>query len=309
MESACVYDEKKLIHELTQGKQMTEQLMLIPNSVQAKVLLIQKILSNYDNAVSLLDSGLSAAEQLLPPALPVPDLIQSPMSFGSPGSEALKYDQPFSGQQGENIISKKRKRATSENKLESDNYDGYNWRKYGQKDILGARFPRSYYRCSYRNAQKCFATKYVQRTDEDPAEFEIVYKGKHTCNHASQSASPPLPSPEKHEITPTHHHHQLSPPSPSEMTSNLSANLSVNTLDLGCDNDTIPSLFSFPSASSGLMEDYHQLQFPSYYDNEFFPVTSESFYFSECGSSQSLDFLADPAGVAPSFKFNSLLEG
>ncbi|MFS8003854.1 putative transcription factor WRKY family [Helianthus anomalus] len=295
MESACVYDEKKLIHELTQGKQMTEQLMLNPNSVQAKVLLMQKILSYYHNAVSLLDSGLSAA-----------GLPESPMSFGSPGSEAFKYDQPFSGQQGENIISKKRKRATSENKLESDDYDGYNWRKYGQKDILGARFPRSYYRCSYRNAQKCFATKYVQRTDEDPAEFEIVYKGKHTCNHASQSASPPPPSPEKHEITPTHHHHQLSPPSPSEMTSNLSANLTVNTLDLGCDNDTIPTLFSFPSASSGLMENHHQLQFPSYYDNEFFPVTSESFYFSESGSSQSLDFLADPAGVAPSFEFNSL---
>ncbi|KAI7732701.1 hypothetical protein M8C21_029622 [Ambrosia artemisiifolia] len=302
MESACVYDENKVLHELTQGKQMTEQLIVNPSSAQANDLLIQMILSKYYNALHLLNSGLSAG-QPLPPALPAPGLLESSMSFGSPRIEAFEYDQPFSGQQGENIISKKRKRCTSDNGLECDNDDGYNWRKYGQKDILGTKFPRSYYRCSYRNTQKCFATKHVQRTDEDPAEVEIVYKGIHTCTHAAQLASPqPPPSPEKHEITPTHHHHQLSPPSPDEMPSNLRTNLNVNTSDLGGISDTVPSLIPSPSTSSGVMEDNHQFQFPCYYDSELFPFTSESFFFSDCGSSQSLDFLADPAD----FEFESL---
>lgn len=33
-------------------------------------------------------------------------------------------------------------RVVSENGLEGPHDDGYNWRKYGQKDILGAKYPR-----------------------------------------------------------------------------------------------------------------------------------------------------------------------
>ncbi|KAH7656166.1 WRKY domain-containing protein [Dioscorea alata] len=56
--------------------------------------------------------------------------------------------------------------------------DGYNWRKYGEKSNLGAKFPRSYYRCSQRD---CGAKKRVQRLQEDPTTFEVVYNGPHTC--------------------------------------------------------------------------------------------------------------------------------
>ncbi|GER37912.1 WRKY DNA-binding protein 30 [Striga asiatica] len=59
--------------------------------------------------------------------------------------------------------------------------DGYNWRKYGQKGILGANHPRAYYRCTHRNTQGCLATKQVQRADNDPSVFEVVYRGKHSC--------------------------------------------------------------------------------------------------------------------------------
>ncbi|XP_062193508.1 disease resistance protein RGA5-like [Phragmites australis] len=59
--------------------------------------------------------------------------------------------------------------------------DGYSWYKYGQKDILGAKYPRSYYRCTNRHTHGCPATKQVQRTDSDPLLFDIVYHGKHTC--------------------------------------------------------------------------------------------------------------------------------
>jgi hypothetical protein len=46
--------------------------------------------------------------------------------------------------------------------------DGHAWRKYGQKDILNAKYPRNYYRCTHRQDQGCWATKQVQKTDEDP---------------------------------------------------------------------------------------------------------------------------------------------
>ncbi|KAF3779681.1 putative WRKY transcription factor 30 [Nymphaea thermarum] len=64
--------------------------------------------------------------------------------------------------------------------------DGYSWRKYGQKDILGAKYPRGYYRCTHRHAQGCQATKQVQRSDHNPAVFDITYCGKHTCNQLAQ---------------------------------------------------------------------------------------------------------------------------
>ncbi|KAF3330414.1 WRKY transcription factor 55-like protein [Carex littledalei] len=59
--------------------------------------------------------------------------------------------------------------------------DGYTWRKYGQKDILGCRFPRSYFRCTHKNYYGCEAKKQVQRLDEDPYTYEIVYCGQHSC--------------------------------------------------------------------------------------------------------------------------------
>ncbi|RCV11363.1 hypothetical protein SETIT_2G179800v2 [Setaria italica] len=59
--------------------------------------------------------------------------------------------------------------------------DGHSWRKYGQKEILGAKNPRGYYRCTHRHSQGCLATKQVQRTDEDPTLFDVIYHGEHTC--------------------------------------------------------------------------------------------------------------------------------
>ncbi|KAL4587812.1 hypothetical protein LXL04_000686 [Taraxacum kok-saghyz] len=55
--------------------------------------------------------------------------------------------------------------------------DGYNWRKYGQKQMKGSENPRSYYKCSDRN---CSMRKKVE-TSSDGDITEIVYKGNH--NH------------------------------------------------------------------------------------------------------------------------------
>uniref|UniRef100_A0A452ZYW7 WRKY domain-containing protein n=1 Tax=Aegilops tauschii subsp. strangulata TaxID=200361 RepID=A0A452ZYW7_AEGTS len=75
--------------------------------------------------------------------------------------------------------------------------DGLSWRKYGQKDILGAAYPRAYFRCTHRHSQGCQATKQVQRAHADPLLFDVVYLGAHTCAQAAvlAGAEQQLPPP------------------------------------------------------------------------------------------------------------------
>ncbi|KAI3675960.1 hypothetical protein L1987_85556 [Smallanthus sonchifolius] len=74
--------------------------------------------------------------------------------------------------------------------LEVPPNDGYMWRKYGQKEILHAKYPREYYRCTYQNTHGCCATKQVQRSSQDPSIFDITYLGKHTCPKISKTNDP-----------------------------------------------------------------------------------------------------------------------
>ncbi|XP_022961124.1 WRKY transcription factor SUSIBA2-like isoform X1 [Cucurbita moschata] len=53
--------------------------------------------------------------------------------------------------------------------------DGYNWRKYGQKQVKGSEYPRSYYKCTHPN---CQVKKKVERS-LDGQITEIIYKGAH----------------------------------------------------------------------------------------------------------------------------------
>ncbi|XP_022767440.1 WRKY transcription factor 44-like isoform X2 [Durio zibethinus] len=57
-------------------------------------------------------------------------------------------------------------------------FDGYNWRKYGQKQVKGSEYPRSYYKCTHPN---CPVKKKVERSFDGQI-AEIVYKGEH--NHS-----------------------------------------------------------------------------------------------------------------------------
>ncbi|BAF05669.1 Os01g0656400 [Oryza sativa Japonica Group] len=86
--------------------------------------------------------------------------------------------------------------------------DGFSWRKYGQKDILGAKYPRAYFRCTHRHTQGCHASKQVQRADGDPLLFDVVYHGDHTCAHGVRSAAAAIDgqaaasAEQKHQPTP-----------------------------------------------------------------------------------------------------------
>ncbi|CAM8927708.1 unnamed protein product [Rhodiola kirilowii] len=61
--------------------------------------------------------------------------------------------------------------------VDRPSYDGYNWRKYGQKQVKGSEYPRSYYKCTHPN---CPVKKKVERSFDGQI-TEIVYKGEH--NH------------------------------------------------------------------------------------------------------------------------------
>jgi len=54
------------------------------------------------------------------------------------------------------------------------NDDGYNWRKYGEKQVKGSKFPRSYYKCSH---QGCPMKKIVERDPISGIISQSVIKG------------------------------------------------------------------------------------------------------------------------------------
>nr|XP_034586752.1 probable WRKY transcription factor 54 [Setaria viridis] len=73
--------------------------------------------------------------------------------------------------------------ATCEGVCSGDDWDdGFNWEKYGHKEIHGSKQPSGYYRWTQHLSQGCLATKQVQQTDEDPTQFDVIYHGAHTCH-------------------------------------------------------------------------------------------------------------------------------
>ncbi len=58
------------------------------------------------------------------------------------------------------------------------NDDGYNWRKYGEKNVKGGKHPRSYYKCS---TQGCTMKKILERDPVSGVVSHTALKGEH--NH------------------------------------------------------------------------------------------------------------------------------
>ncbi|KAK8537937.1 hypothetical protein V6N13_096266 [Hibiscus sabdariffa] len=262
MEHGWNWKQGTLVSELIQGMELAKQLRLqldSASSAESTDLLVQKILSSYEKALLILKFNgpvpIAQPQQNVGATSGVPE---SPLSInGSPRSDDLDKDS-----QDTREVSKKRKmlprwtdqvRVTSESLLEGTHDDGFSWRKYGQKDILGAKYPRSYYRCTYRHTQDCWATKQVQRSDEDPTIFELTYRGAHTCAHGNQGVPPPA-SPKKsqeHKSTNFNNNNNRQLQS-QDILFSLRNGLRVNTE--GLDNKEMAPSFSFPSTSFGLLK-------------------------------------------------------
>ncbi|KAG6429744.1 hypothetical protein SASPL_107797 [Salvia splendens] len=102
-----------------------------------------------------------------------------PNDFPSSSSFTLQRDAPPPRVQESSEI------ARADTKFQPSNIvvdkpadDGYNWRKYGQKQVKGSEYPRSYYKCT---RAECPVKKKVERSFDGQI-TEIIYKGQH--NHA-----------------------------------------------------------------------------------------------------------------------------
>ncbi|XP_077229925.1 putative WRKY transcription factor 41 [Tasmannia lanceolata] len=276
MDNTTGWDQKQLINELTQGRDFAKQLQNLSTAPELRELYVQKILSSFTKALTLLKGNdLEGDPQPNGPIMGT----DSPRSLSrSPRSE--NSDRVFKDQE-RGDISKKRKmlpkwseqmRISTGTGLEGPLEDGYSWRKYGQKDILGAKYPRGYYRCTHRNVQGCLATKQVQRSDEDPTIFDVTYRGHHTCFRANNRILT-LPLPEKQE---------------QPILLNFRNGLKVKNENMDYP-EVNSSSFSFPSASFDYSKPENHIFSPSTtLENNFIgsfsppfisPATSESNYF------------------------------
>ncbi|KAK4799647.1 hypothetical protein SAY86_025012 [Trapa natans] len=107
---------------------------------------------------------------------------QEPPSISNDASQKVQALQPSSAPTGAMAKSSKSNISSIKNEplplsVDKPAEDGYNWRKYGQKQVKGCEYPRSYYKCTYLN---CPVKKKVERS-LDGRITEIVYKGQH--NH------------------------------------------------------------------------------------------------------------------------------
>ncbi|KAM0941629.1 putative transcription factor WRKY family [Dioscorea sansibarensis] len=112
--------------------------------------------------------------------------------------------------------------------------DGYSWWKYGEKQVKGSDYPRSYYRCAHLN---CPIKKKVEQSHEHRI-TKIIYKGAH--NHIK---CPP-------------NHWVIAPDSYENMASTIDLDGNLLTTTSQDDNQCATSEFGDPSMSSDDDDDW-----------------------------------------------------
>ncbi|CAH9110501.1 unnamed protein product [Cuscuta epithymum] len=307
---------KKLISELSHGRDAAAQLQMILNGPappptrsdqEACELLVQNVLSSYEKVLTMLNSESSTANTTRAAVPPSPAGatfgIQSSSSLsGSPHSEDSDRD-------GDGSRKRKAPRWTQKIKVckgsepEGHVDDGYSWRKYGQKEIHGSRYPRAYFRCAHRHTQGCLATKHVQRSDEDPNIFDITFRGKHACKQfqPGNSSPPPLPPllipPQNQEPIISAMESQLVINPFTKQAQRLSGDvLKVETGNLNNahqENNLLFNYFDLSSLSSNPKNDHYSFQ-P--YDQNFgWNVPSGGFGLIDGGGSQNVELKSELA--------------
>ncbi|XP_031270893.1 probable WRKY transcription factor 53 [Pistacia vera] len=305
MENGFSWEQKTLTNELIEGMELAKQLRVhlgTTASTETNEELVRKILTSYEKALLILKWNGPTGQT--PTAGAITAVPESPISInGSPQSDDL--DGTFKDNQDQPDSLKKRKttprwtdkvRVSFESGLEGPHEDGYSWRKYGQKDILGARYPRSYYRCTYRNTQNCWATKQVQRSDEDPTIFEITYRGTHTCSHGNSVTQPASPEKKEQKLIRNNNNNNNNNNNRAQQQSqgilfNLREGLSIN--NNGLENKEIACPFSFPSTSYGCKSETPCYPPPMLDENNFLGGFSSSFGSHATGDSNY--FLISPS--------------
>ncbi|KAE8694273.1 Detected protein of unknown function [Hibiscus syriacus] len=255
-----------MINELTRGRELARQLQAHLNAPSSddvtKELLVQKIEASYQKALSMLNCNVNTSPIVTQQA-PRGMIVTQQAPGGMIGMSECGY--PSSEDPDRRIGDPKLKDASKKRNssqprwiqkvrvapgmaLEGPLDDGFSWRKYGQKDILGSKHPRGYYRCTYQGVRGCSAIKQVQRSGDDPTIFEITYIGAHTCtNVTSNLNSPSGLSDENQEQGPLHHNQKQSS---HDLFLSFQNDPKVKTQGLENIHHHHQTWYSFPSTSS-----------------------------------------------------------
>ncbi|KAF8102051.1 hypothetical protein N665_0201s0340 [Sinapis alba] len=186
--------------------------------------LVAKILESFNNSISTLDSKEPVSSSSLVTAVEGSQNASCDNDGKLEDSgDSRKRLGPVKGKRG---CYKRKKRSETWTVESTVLEDTFSWRKYGQKEILNAKFPRSYFRCTHKFTQGCKATKQVQKLELESKMFNITYIGNHTCNtkevapnikpcvhhdeiiiDSEELKSPSLMTTMKEEEENHHHHH------------------------------------------------------------------------------------------------------
>ncbi|CAH8322901.1 unnamed protein product [Eruca vesicaria subsp. sativa] len=174
----------KVMDQLVQGHELATKLQQLlsqhGSGLGSAEDLVAKILGSYSDTISTLDSLEPISSSFL---ITTVEGSQN-ASCNNEGKledsvDSQKRLGPVKGKRGCYKRKKKADTWTVESTLLED---AFSWRKYGKKEILNAKFPRSYFRCTHKYTQGCKATKQVQKLELESRMFSITYIGNHTCN-------------------------------------------------------------------------------------------------------------------------------
>ncbi|CAM8945314.1 unnamed protein product [Rhodiola kirilowii] len=282
MRSNRPIENQALINELKQGRELAKQLKnhLNPStaSSETRQFLVEKIISSYEKTLTKLNRSNDSS-------------VLTSLNSKSDGYN----NSPRSQGSNHQLASKKRKalpkwtehvEVKSETGLEGPLDDGHGWRKYGQKDILGAIHPRGYYRCTHRHVQGCLATKQVQRSDQDPTVFHIMYKGQHTCTKAAAQCPStdvakvikPVPNTKRTKLCDDQFRFSFGSRNRNENNS-LVEQVFPTFSSFGYTSGNKNKADDYVFISSAEAEEDHQFMMSPFYMS---PATSDSDFFSPC---------------------------
>ncbi|XP_047975992.1 WRKY DNA-binding transcription factor 70-like [Salvia hispanica] len=187
MASSCSESERveQVISELSRGRDIADRIRVMlrqTGSGGSVQILVRQLLDTFNHSLTMLTHAAADSGEV---------------SQAAKSEDSCK-PRPPKDRRG----CYKRKRSSETTiKMSSDLCeDGHAWRKYGQKAILNAKHPRSYFRCTHKFDQGCQASKQVQQIQDDPPLYRTTYNGQHTC-----------------EKSPLNHHHILPTPPDSSI--------------------------------------------------------------------------------------------
>ncbi|XP_022988569.1 probable WRKY transcription factor 32 [Cucurbita maxima] len=134
------------------------------------------------------------------------------------------------------------KTASSVPNVRTPASDGYNWRKYGQKQVKSPKGSRSYYKCTY---SECCAKK-IECCDHSGHRTEIVYRSQHSHDPPRMISNPkerqlvPYVEPVVKQIITQHTRRVINdsdPPTPSKEPSRETALVLVRKRQYSSDSD------------------------------------------------------------------------